>query len=114
MGARVAIETSDERRRIVFGLNGFRRRDEGFQQGPCGIGLEHAYFTPPAWLSTLVFWQTLPVTLEHEDQADELPRPPAAPQAEPPKMPPREVGGRQGPEPTRYGDWEVRGRCIDF
>jgi hypothetical protein len=27
---------------------------------------------------------------------------------------PREVGGRQGPDPTRYGDWELRGRCIDF
>jgi len=27
---------------------------------------------------------------------------------------PREIGGRQGPEPTRYGDWEKSGRCIDF
>jgi hypothetical protein len=27
---------------------------------------------------------------------------------------PREIGGRQGPEPTRYGDWEKNGRCIDF
>jgi len=26
----------------------------------------------------------------------------------------REVGGRKGPEPTRYGDWEKNGRCIDF
>lgn len=25
-----------------------------------------------------------------------------------------EVGGRPGPEPTRYGDWEKNGRCIDF
>jgi hypothetical protein len=25
-----------------------------------------------------------------------------------------EIGGREGPEPTRYGDWELRGRCIDF
>lgn len=25
-----------------------------------------------------------------------------------------EVGGRKGPEPTRYGDWEKNGRCIDF
>ena len=25
-----------------------------------------------------------------------------------------EVGGRDGPEPTRYGDWEKNGRCIDF
>lgn len=27
---------------------------------------------------------------------------------------PHEVGGRAGPEPTRYGDWEKNGRCIDF
>jgi len=26
----------------------------------------------------------------------------------------REVGGREGPDPTRFGDWELRGRCIDF
>jgi hypothetical protein len=25
-----------------------------------------------------------------------------------------EIGGREGPEPTRYGDWEVKGRCVDF
>jgi hypothetical protein len=25
-----------------------------------------------------------------------------------------EIGGPQGPEPTRYGDWEKGGRCIDF
>jgi hypothetical protein len=28
--------------------------------------------------------------------------------------PPREIGGREGLDPTRYGDWELRGRCIDF
>lgn len=25
-----------------------------------------------------------------------------------------ETGGPKGPEPTRYGDWERKGRCIDF
>ena len=25
-----------------------------------------------------------------------------------------EVGGRDGLDPTRYGDWEKNGRCIDF
>ncbi|CAA0830876.1 Unknown protein [Striga hermonthica] len=25
-----------------------------------------------------------------------------------------EVGGPRGPEPTRYGDWEKKGRCSDF
>ncbi len=27
---------------------------------------------------------------------------------------PVELGGRDGPDPTRYGDWEKAGRCIDF
>ncbi|MEE9141423.1 MAG: succinate dehydrogenase assembly factor 4 [Gammaproteobacteria bacterium] len=27
---------------------------------------------------------------------------------------PKEIGGRTGPEPTRFGDWEKNGRCIDF
>jgi hypothetical protein len=27
---------------------------------------------------------------------------------------PREIGGPSGPEPTRFGDWERKGRCIDF
>jgi anti-sigma regulatory factor (Ser/Thr protein kinase) len=31
-----------------------------------------------------------------------------------PRPEPKEVGGPQGPEPTRYGDWEINGRCVDF
>jgi hypothetical protein len=27
---------------------------------------------------------------------------------------PKELGGVKGPEPTRYGDWESKGRCTDF
>ncbi|MBN1377977.1 MAG: DUF1674 domain-containing protein [Gammaproteobacteria bacterium] len=27
---------------------------------------------------------------------------------------PAEIGGPAGLEPTRYGDWEKKGRCIDF
>jgi len=27
---------------------------------------------------------------------------------------PQEFGGPSGPEHTRYGDWERKGRCIDF
>ena len=26
----------------------------------------------------------------------------------------KEIGGRKGPETTRYGDWEKNGRCVDF
>jgi hypothetical protein len=31
-------------------------------------------------------------------------------------MPPRppEFGGRDGPDPVRYGDWEKKGLAIDF
>lgn len=25
-----------------------------------------------------------------------------------------EQGGPKGPEPTRYGDWEIAGKCVDF
>ena len=27
---------------------------------------------------------------------------------------PKELGGRKGPEPTRYGDWEKGGLAVDF
>jgi hypothetical protein len=42
-------------------------------------------------------------------------QPAAVPLAELIRKPVREIGGRKdGPEPTRYGDWEKNGRCIDF
>ncbi len=34
-------------------------------------------------------------------------------QAERPDRP-RELGGRGGEEPVRYGDWEVKGLAVDF
>jgi hypothetical protein len=38
-----------------------------------------------------------------------------APDGKGPAVPrPKEIGGPPGPEPTRYGDWEVKGRCSDF
>ena len=30
------------------------------------------------------------------------------------KLKPDEINGPEGPEPTRYGDWEQKGRCTDF
>ena len=51
------------------------------------------------------------------------PRPPAPATRRPPPQPAdgkgpqevaKEIGGPKGPEPTRYGDWEVDGRCTDF
>jgi hypothetical protein len=40
---------------------------------------------------------------------------PAEPKIEPqPPAKPAEIGGPKGLEPTRYGDWERAGRCVDF
>lgn len=30
------------------------------------------------------------------------------------QKPPRELGGRDGPEPVRFGDWEKKGIAVDF
>lgn len=35
-------------------------------------------------------------------------------QADPEKPLPTELGGRDGPEPVRYGDWEKKGIAVDF
>ena len=41
-------------------------------------------------------------------------KPPAPVKATGGKNMPVESGGPQGPEPTRYGDWERKGICVDF
>jgi hypothetical protein len=44
-----------------------------------------------------------------QDKEEEAtPANPTAPEME------EETGGVSGPEPTRYGDWERKGRCYDF
>jgi hypothetical protein len=56
---------------------------------------------------------TAMTNFEVQAQNDPPPRPTEAGQS--PRLPEaREIGGREGPEPTRFGDWELRGRCIDF
>ncbi|WP_457581741.1 DUF1674 domain-containing protein [Ensifer canadensis] len=35
-------------------------------------------------------------------------------QAEAAKVVPTEIGGRGGADPARFGDWEIKGRAIDF
>lgn len=65
-------------------------------------------------------WQTSRVTELNAPQQDQPGSPPADTAPEPPTPAaapverPREIGGRGGPDPTRYGDWEKAGRCIDF
>ena len=39
---------------------------------------------------------------------------PATPIPVPDAKPATEVGGRTGPEPTRYGDWERKGIAVGF
>lgn len=62
------------------------------------------------------------MTTKQESPAKQTPKPsePPASDAAPPneqpndkKLPP-EYGGRKGPEATRYGDWEMNGKCVDF
>lgn len=54
---------------------------------------------------------------ENNTQTTLSPQPSTIPdplmQTKQPKKP-KEYGGPKGPEPTRYGDWEKAGRCIDF
>lgn len=49
-------------------------------------------------------------TTEPQPEATEaiVPKPPPKP-----ALPP-EIGGAKGPEPTRYGDWQHKGRVSDF
>ena len=42
------------------------------------------------------------------------PIPPTAGDRPPAAEGPKEWGGPSGPEPTRYGDWERKGICVDF
>jgi hypothetical protein len=49
---------------------------------------------------------------DRDPNPESPPQPPKPPAASLP--PAKEVGGPKGPEPTRYGDWERNGRCIDF
>ncbi|MCA3413679.1 MAG: DUF1674 domain-containing protein [Roseomonas sp.] len=49
-----------------------------------------------------------------EKPAPETPATPAPPPAKAPPAKPKEIGGPKGPEPTRFGDWEQKGRASDF
>jgi len=49
--------------------------------------------------------------LQNESPTDGTP---VQKKSEPSASVPAEIGGRGGLDPTRYGDWEKNGRCIDF
>lgn len=44
--------------------------------------------------------------------ADETPKPETP--NEQPSTSTKEIGGRGGLDPVRYGDWEKGGKCVDF
>lgn len=52
-----------------------------------------------------------PETPESPPETSEDPREDTATPNPPPS---EEHGGPAGPEPTRFGDWERKGRCSDF
>ena len=52
--------------------------------------------------------QTLPVSPNHSEDSQPIEN------QEHIENKPEEIGGPKGLEPTRYGDWEKGGRCIDF
>lgn len=49
-----------------------------------------------------------PAAIRALQEAEERRRQAAAPNL------PKELGGRDGPEPVRYGDWEKKGIAVDF
>jgi hypothetical protein len=59
-----------------------------------------------------------PETLPTETAAPAVAEPPVVEmpvvEMKGPEQKPGEIGGPQGPEPTRYGDWAFKGRCSDF
>lgn len=49
----------------------------------------------------------------HVQPPEHLSPNPPVPEPEEPRAEPEE-GGRDGPDPTRYGDWENKGIAVDF
>ena len=58
--------------------------------------------------------EAVPAAAVSETAPAETPAAGAPERPEPPKQPPGEIGGPRGLEPTRFGDWECKGRGSDF
>lgn len=52
--------------------------------------------------------------MEQQPSAEQRPDESLQSEAKPKAEQSSEIGGRQRLDPTRYGDWEKDGRCIDF
>lgn len=65
-------------------------------------------------------WHNLSMEKDRDDKAESngsnspAPTDREEPSNDDDKPRPKEIGGRGGLDPTRYGDWEKAGRCIDF
>lgn len=66
----------------------------------------------PRFPSVRALWARARALLKPSRPAPD-PAPDPAPEPGP-DAPPEEFGGPKGLEPTRYGDWERKGRAIDF
>ena len=53
------------------------------------------------------------IVRDDKPQVENDQKQPPAPAKTPPAKP-KEIGGPKGPEPTRFGDWEQKGRATDF
>jgi hypothetical protein len=53
---------------------------------------------------------------QDKPRKDDLPQPKPGQKSDskPDDKPAREIGGYDGPEPTRFGDWQHKGRVTDF
>lgn len=56
--------------------------------------------------------ETTPFPDPRKSESDQAPTTAVEVGTDPAKT--KEIGGRDGLDPTRYGDWEKNGRCIDF
>ncbi|MEP6483841.1 MAG: DUF1674 domain-containing protein [Rudaea sp.] len=56
----------------------------------------------------------MPETVSAQHEPSPTDGQPVPTRADIPVANPPEHGGRGGLDPTRYGDWEKNGRCIDF
>jgi hypothetical protein len=56
----------------------------------------------------------MPNSVDKNAEPPQAVLPPEPPAGVSEEIPSGEIGGPTGPEPTRFGDWEKKGRCIDF
>ena len=52
--------------------------------------------------------------MQSKDKPEHVAQNAVAPETDLPEELPPEHGGQAGLDPTRYGDWEKKGRCTDF